>query len=387
MKSNNTEKMWNYVWEKLFCPETNLIYDLRTTYEKDGHISDLPTPEEISRNYPNACGWKTGMENSMINGGLMLDAVINRYNKTGDEKMQEYADKLFDGIKLCAEISGSEGFLARSVSPFDKKSFYYNSSRDQYTHVVYSLVHYLDSDLCKEKDTVKEILVSFAKRAEKNITPENDYDYLRADGKKGIVTKMWGDICGHEFMRLPMIYLAAYYASGDNKWLAHYKAIRDEAIEKSYNMPDKLSGFFAYLQMQLSGKILYELDGEYKDKYLKLLQTIANKNSYMILEMLKRIKAESHRLTFLFKPWRTLPIGERLNVDGNEYLIPDRNDETDIFFLQDVADIILVQSLCPDFKISEDYKNAFFETADLVDIENHSTEAPIHFVAAYWNMV
>ena len=110
------EKMEKYVWEKLFYPETNLIYDLRTTLEPDGNISDLPTPEEISRNFPNACGWNTGMENSMINAGLMLDAVLNCYAKTGNNEMESLADKLFDGIKKCAEISGSEGFLARSTT-------------------------------------------------------------------------------------------------------------------------------------------------------------------------------------------------------------------------------------------------------------------------------
>lgn len=388
MEINNAiERMEKYVWEKLFYPETNLIYDLRTTLEPDGNISDLPTPEEISRNYPNACGWNTGMENSMINAGLMLDAVLNCYAKTGNNEMESLADKLFDGIKKCAEISGSEGFLARSISPFDKKSFYYSSSRDQYTHIVYSLVHYLDSPLCKEKETVKKILVSFAKRAEKNVTPETDYDMLRADGKRGIVTKLWGELSGHEYMRLPMIYLAAYKASDDTKWLNLYKQIRDEAIEKSYDMPNKLSGFFAYLQMQLSARILYELDSEYKDRYSKLMQTVAKKNSHVILENVKKAKDENCRFDRLFKPWRTLKFNEIFNIDGLDYYIPERDFDEQLFPLWDVADIIINHALCPDIEIPNEYVNAFYEMAECVDTQNHGTEAPIHFVAAYWNLI
>lgn len=389
MRIRVVEKLWDYIWECLFYPETSLIYDLRTTIQKDGNIIDLPTIDEISRNYPNACGWNTGMENSMINGGIMLDTIIERYNKTGDKSMISYADKIFAGIKLCSEISGSPGFLARSVSPFDKKSFYMNSSRDQYTHVISALVHYYDSDLCAEKEKVAEILVSFAERAYKNATKENGYDLLRADGKQSLVCRVWGDIIGHEFLRLPMFYMAAYHVSNDEKWLILYKELRDEALANSYDFCDKDSGFFAYLQMQISIRILYELDDNYKEKYKDLMTKVADKKAHVILDLLKETKEKNLDFSTLPKPWRTFPVGEQLTVDGNEYIMLDRNEDFQnsvMFFLQDVADLLIVQNLCPDYKTPHKYKDAFFEIIEHIDVENHASEAPIHLVCAYWGM-
>lgn len=378
-------QMEQYVWDKLFYPQTNLIYDLRLTLEPDGLLTDLPTPEEIARNYPNPCSWKTGMENSMINAGLMLDSVILQYQKTGNSEMRDAAKKLFDGIKLCATVSGVEGFLARSVCPFDKKSYYVDSSRDQYTHIVYSLCHYLQSDLCDDKQAVKDILRSFAERAARNICEESNYDMLRADGKGSFVNKMWGDIHGHEYLRLPMFYLAAHFATGEEKWKFLYLQLRDEAIKRSYNIVNKEFGFFAYMQMQLSIRLLYELDEEYKDQYIKLMHFVIDTCVPKMMAKVQSVKAENNHFNKPYLPWRTLPPKKIFEIDGLQYLIPDRN-EYDMFLMWDIADSILCMALCPEYEISAEYKNAFFEVAEMVDIEHHYTESPIHFIAAYWNM-
>ncbi len=134
------EKMWYSVWKDYFYEKTSLIYDFRVDYECDSAISDLPTADEISMMVPNGCSWNTGMEDSMIHGGMMLDVIIKMYNKTGDSTLSEYAEKIFAGIKKCSYISGISGFLARSISPYDEKSFYLDSSRDQYTLSVYRIL-------------------------------------------------------------------------------------------------------------------------------------------------------------------------------------------------------------------------------------------------------
>lgn len=385
---NRADKLWDYVWNKAFCEKTNLVYDLRTSTAPDGNIADLPTPEEISRNYPNACGWKTGMEDSMINGGIMMDAVLKRYEKTGDPSMGAYARKLFEGMVLCSEISGAEGFLARSVSPFDGKSHYINSSRDQYTHVVHALCCYYDSPLCEDREKVRQLLVGYARRAERNITPENQYDYLRADGRQGIVANMWGDIGGHEFARLPMIYLAAWHVSGDPHWWDCYRAIRDEALEKTFVI-EKKDGFFAIMQMQVSLDVLWRYDEEYREKYAAVMREAARRYEAYPVILADRAERENRHFDTLADPWRTLPVTEEWEIGGIMYAFLGRArfDRDEKFYLSDVADPIIVQGLCPGFRIKEETVDALLRIIDRMDIDNHGSDGPMHLLHAFWEAV
>ena len=107
-------KAWDAVWKKFFSGDTHLIYDhpIDTIY--------FPTPEEIRVSIPNGWGWNTGMEDSMISFGRMLDGIVYNYKTTADKGLHSYAALLLDGALMCATISGSEGFLVRSVLPSDK---------------------------------------------------------------------------------------------------------------------------------------------------------------------------------------------------------------------------------------------------------------------------
>ena len=67
----------------------------------------------------------------------------------------------------------------------------------------------------------------------KNVTPENDWNFLQADGSpdpRGIC-KMWGEVYPHEAARLPMIYAAAWEVTGDGKWKELYERYIDKALE------------------------------------------------------------------------------------------------------------------------------------------------------------
>ena len=130
------QALWDYVFGVLYNEKTHLVYEHRTNFEKDGAFVDLPSPELIQLQIPNPCGWGTGMEDSATTSGILLDAILNRYAVTGEPEMKEYARNIALGAKLCAEVSGKRGFLARSVSPADGKRYYINTSRDLYTHVI-----------------------------------------------------------------------------------------------------------------------------------------------------------------------------------------------------------------------------------------------------------
>ena len=164
-----TNKLWSDLLEKRFCMSTNLFYDFPTFGEDDKYKTYFPTPEQIKLCVPNPCGWGAGMEDGCIDGGAMLDAAVICYEQEKNPVMSDVAKRIFEGLKLCASVSGEEGFLARNVSPIDMKSYYIDSSRDQYTHWIYGASRYYESGMISDEDKafVKKALCSFASRAAK----------------------------------------------------------------------------------------------------------------------------------------------------------------------------------------------------------------------------
>ena len=97
---NAMDNAWDFSWNRLFCEKTNLFYDYIVNDTPDGNVSSLPSPALIAADVPNPCGWSTGMEDSVLNGGSMLDAIIARYNVTADKALKGYADRVFAGFVL-----------------------------------------------------------------------------------------------------------------------------------------------------------------------------------------------------------------------------------------------------------------------------------------------
>ena len=72
-----TERLERFVWDKLFDDRTGMFYN----YLADGasRASDgLPSPDLIRRMIPNPGGYGTGMEDCMLNAGIMMDAVLSQ---------------------------------------------------------------------------------------------------------------------------------------------------------------------------------------------------------------------------------------------------------------------------------------------------------------------
>lgn len=65
--------LWTILKKNLYCPETELFYDYRTSADPAERFALLPTAEEIGVDFPNPCGWGTGMEDCSLNGGLALE--------------------------------------------------------------------------------------------------------------------------------------------------------------------------------------------------------------------------------------------------------------------------------------------------------------------------
>jgi hypothetical protein len=108
----------------------------------------------------------------------------------------------------------------------------------------------------------------------KNVTPENDYDFLRADGSRDPrgICRMW-NVYPHEAARLPMFYAAAWDICKDEKYFKLYRQYITPAIDQTLELPTlpeakikSIMPTYTLLQMQSSLELLYALE---TDKILK----------------------------------------------------------------------------------------------------------------------
>lgn len=379
-------KMQSYIFDRLYCKEINLFYDYITDNSEGSNTANLPNLTEISAQAPNPCGYSTGMEDSSLNGGIMLDAVVAAYKTTGDEKYKNLAREIYSGLRLCAEAHGYAGYIARSVSPFDKKSVYFDSSRDQFTNWVYGAYRYYESGIATEehKESIKSCIIAVAEKCLRDVNEESNYSLLRADGKSGLVLGMWGSLGAHEYLRMPMFYLAAFAVSGETKWKKLYESYRDEAIEESFKI-DCSTLWHAYcsLQMQYSVCLCRDLedDENYKRRYTELSEKIADYYIARIEAMCK--DATPEKLTGKFMPWRTLTARYRGIVGGRAYYNPAQPKEaTDAFYiLRDIGNSSHVIALAG--KGTPEHTQLILGVMDNVDTSNHYTGGPIDLYGAY----
>ena len=300
-------QLWDVTWERFYLPRTNLFYDYLTSYEKGQELAHLPTAEEVQRQYPNECGYDTGMEDGMISAGVLLSLIVDRYAVTGEETLRERAFEVFLGIKRCATAHGAPGFLARAVCHEDLKSVYPNSSRDQYTHAVHGLWLYAKSPLCsaETKTEVGAILAGIADRMTRNVTPENNFDSLRADGSRDTrgISRMW-KVSGHEAARLPMIYAAAWDVTGSQEYYDRYHHYLEPAIAQSFTIADH-TPTYALQQVQASLELLaaLEKDPALKGKMHQIMNSVAETCAARAQSAGDR--AKNLDLTMLCTDWRT----------------------------------------------------------------------------------
>ncbi len=387
---------WDFVFERLVHPATNQIYDYRTSEEPDGAWRHLASPDEIAASIPNPCGWFSGMENTDINGGTMLDGALDRYEQTKDAAVLPFIARLYDGLMRNTRVSAQDGFLARGVLPSDGKTHYINSSRDQYTHWIFAMYHYYRSPLCTDaqKKEITDALCAFARKAEHDVTVENEYCLLREDGYPALVCDMLGKgTMWHEINRLPMFYAAAYATSGDAHWQELYLSMREQTLAYAEQIQFDRSIFknvFAFLQMQESLRLLHdcEEDADYRARYLHLMERVAKATEPYLPDALEIVlHTEIPRVVC---DWRDCPaafIKHRGTSYGYEVIKPDILAAAAgnlYFMLHNVAECILVQSLCPGFKSAPEQVELFFEAIRAIDFANAYTDYPVTYSAAYF---
>lgn len=384
------KKLLDNVFDRYFCPETNLIYEF--TVDKTGNAwHHLPTVSDIGRQYPNPCGWGTGMEDSVLNAGTLLDALVSAYKLTKNENIARYCDKLLCGLLRCVK---EDGFVARSISPFDHSSHYIESSRDQYTHWIYGAIRYFSSVLCteKQKNQIKTAVCNIAEKCIRDVKEENNYSMLRYDGTVGIVNKMWDKIGTHEWLRLPMFYLASYVVSGDKKYYELYSVYRDEALENSIGHNPSIMRCYASLQMQCSLRFIYDYDRDeaVREKVLRLMEENALYGEKTAIANSMEFTKEEHKeeLCYCYFPWDKAKTVNSGTFFGYTYINPGQNEhnpENPAFYpVREIAEGAIMASMCPTYRVSESLMNAVDNMAKCIDTENHySVYAPLLLSCAH----
>ena len=389
---------WDFVINKLYHPDTHMIYDYLTKETVVASAEDYPTPEEIGISAPNPCGWGTGMEDSTLNLSSMTEAILARYAITKDNGLQAQLQMLYEGL-IKNGTAAESGFIARSICAADGISVYMDSSKDQYTNWVYAAHRLLRSELAdnKQKDILKEILVNVAKKLERDLNSEHQGYLCRLDGKPGIVSEMDSEkLEPHEILRMPMLYMAAYEASGDTHWYQKYRERREEllsraeatyTIEKITSIAKGRWGYnYIYYQAQYSMRLLYdtEPDEAYRKRYLRLLEISAKGME----EFVKKAFDNKHTLQQkqeYFPSWRKTLANYWGIFHEKTYYVPNIWIDRPVFkWLRNVGEAIIVQCTCPDYKIPEWEKEMFFTFIEEADFSGAKNYWPVLFCDAWW---
>lgn len=318
---------WNVAWSNFYSPETHLFYDFLESLEPGKTLDHLPTPEEIDALYPHVCGYGTAMEDCAISGGIIMDALIDRYEcekKLGaDEaelnKIKKQAEDVFAGLELLTTVAQSPGFVARGVSPKAPGRCYINSSRDQVTHLDLAVWNYWRSELSSKvtRERAARILYDIADRMARNVIPENDYDFLCSDGSRcRIGIQRMKDVDDHEAARITAIYAVAWNVAActknnakEKEYWALWRESAPKAIAQSAHIMQNESLLnrmpsYAYLQMQESLAVLWELEpnDELKSQLAETISFISKRIAGRQESSLKKLQVRD--LTAVAPSWR-----------------------------------------------------------------------------------
>ena len=385
----NIEKAEQYIKEYLFCPDTGLIYDYRVEGCGNGW-HHLPTPADIAQNVPNPCGWGTGMEDSVLNGGSAIDALLARYEVTRDPALKASVNALFKGMLRCVNLTN--GFVARSISPADARSHYINSSRDQYTHWVYAAVRLYDSPLSDagQQEAIRRALSAIARKCKREVREENGYELLREDGHVGLVCRMWGEISPHEYLRLPMFYLAAHHVTGEKSWLRLAEQYLYEGLEKSVDFNIDRSKCYASLQLQYSLRLIFDLseDAFVQNAAKKLMQNLTSHWQAKALYTYEPLCTNGFNpdFDFVYHPWNACQMRDMGTVSGLLYLNPAQSEDKNnraFYPIRSIGEAISIAALCPDFPLDPRLPQILQKLAGCIDYDRHGSYAPLLLVCGH----
>lgn len=223
---------WARVMNKFYSPKTGNIY--------------ITTPNKVSpaKDFPNGLlkkelGYGVGLEDCAIIGGVALSGLVDKWLVTNDKTVRSDAEKVARGLLNLATAHPYKGFVARGICVEDGKSICNLSSRDQVTHWMHGLYRFYASGLANDKfkAEIRAVFADVADRMSRNVTKENNWNFLQADGSKDPkgICKM-RETHPHEAARLAMVYALAWKVTGSGRWEKLYREVREEALVGSCSL-------------------------------------------------------------------------------------------------------------------------------------------------------
>lgn len=380
------DRAWTAVWERFYLPEVQTFGDYLSSYEKGREQAHLPSAEEVQRQYPNPCGYSTGMEDGAILGGAMLSLLCDQFADTGDVALKAKAADVFEGLQRCVTVHGVRGFVARNVCPEDGRSVYINSSRDQVTHFVHGLWQYYHSPLPTEatKEQIRKVLSDVAERMIEYVVPANDYDFCRADGQRcplGIC-RMW-NVQAHEAARLPMIYAAAWDVTRDERYHKEWRKYISEAVAQSAK-PEPNKPAYALLQMQCSLEVLHELepDAALKATIRERMLHVRELGMKRLLSVSKSIKGKTpEQMRMLGPDWRKVAVWK----DQKGYMNPQWGPYREIWHItREAGESALLIQMVDARDTPAAFPASLRDLLQSFDYLHNSSCGIIYHLAAYW---
>lgn len=239
------DKAMDYYTEYYWSPRTGLVY---TCLPENVRKSDDCVDGMFHWYQGIPGGYGNGMGDCALIMGTALAGTVDKWKMITDKKEKErlvrLADRLAQGMFNLASLHGIKGFVARGICVDDGKSICSLSSIDQYTHWEHSLWRWARSGMASKDmlEKYKRYVLEVAQFMEEKVIEENGWNFGLADGTipdpRGICT-MWGpDKKAHAAARLPMLYIATWYATGDKHWADMYEKYIDDAIRMTIVLKD-----------------------------------------------------------------------------------------------------------------------------------------------------
>lgn len=320
------------------------------------NLESLPTAAEVRDLNPNPVGYGSGIEDCTLYGGTLLFGLLDLYDLTHDEALRPLAYDAWLGLRNVGSAHHVKGFVSRGVHPDDPTATYVTSSRDQYTHYAEALWRYYRSPLSDEtvRSEIRELLTVLADSLMEEITPENDFAIVRADGlndPRGL-HKMW-NVYAHESARLPMIYAAAWDVTGDEKYRMECLRFLDDSIEDSLSLPTRprfeVNAWvptYSFYQMQCSLELLTALETD-SGRRERLEQAIRQTAEFASFRFAGLVIRKAGRREF--------------------------------------AEILIAQTILPELELSEEAQTHLKAILSPVGIRSNSAGQTVHLVRAYAN--
>lgn len=239
--------------QDFFLPETGLYYDHLSAVAGPERFAHLPTAIEIAAEFPNPCGWGTGMEDCALHAGSLIDSEL----LAGEAAFQR---RPLEALVRLVTAHGHPGFVARGFSPVAGNHCYPNSSRDQFTLAVFGAWRYFSSakNPSGRRDAA-EVLKKISDFCERRVTSENHWNIGRLTGGPAMVSTLW-DCAPHEMLRLPMIHAAAGAANHEPRKIELARRLLPQGIRRTLELdPNGFWWDISISQMQLSLFVLREL--------------------------------------------------------------------------------------------------------------------------------